>query len=145
MGDFVIANGLIYETPTIGAAPIGTFDLSAFTTSMTNTTERRQVFIETSFTRSFKQRSWLPKLSCDAPKNGALNQPQTDDIGMMGVETYPLGGGILTNPLVFGITAGTGLFVGEQGSVHISYDPRTEFFKYVFTLLPRDSYPCAPT
>ena len=54
----------------------------------------------------------------------------------MGVETYPLGGGP-AYPRVFGLTSGTGQFVRSEEVVNISYDPITQFFTDVFTLLPR--------
>ncbi|NBY23189.1 MAG: hypothetical protein EBQ73_10290, partial [Gammaproteobacteria bacterium] len=58
-----------------------------------------------------------------------------DDINVTGVETYPLGGGVPAYPRVFGLTSGTGQFVGVDGVVNISYDPTTQFFTYVFTLI----------
>jgi hypothetical protein len=138
IGDVVIANGLIYETPTNGATPVGTFDLSAVTTSFSNTTERRQVFVEASFDKSFIQKLNKSKVMCGTSKGyGIRNLAPTDDINLMGVETYPIGGGILTTPLTFGISAGTGQFVGTEGSVNIAYDPVTQFFTYTFTLLAR--------
>lgn len=138
LGDLVVANGLIFETPSDSATPVGTFDLSAITTSVNTTTERRQVFIETSFDKSFTRKMNKPKILCGTHKGFSLrNLAPTDDISLSGVETYPIGGGILTTPIVFGINSGVGQFVGASGSVHISYDPVTKFFAYEFTLLPR--------
>ena len=64
------------------------------------------------------------------------NLVPTDDINVMGVETYPLGGGA-AYPRVFGLTSGTGQFVRSEEVVNISYDPITQFFTDVFTLFPR--------
>lgn len=138
VGDLTIASGFIYQTPTDGATPVGTFDFSAITTSDNNSTERRQVFIETSFDPSFTRKLNHPRRLCGTSKSaGNVNLASTNDISMTGVETYPLGGGVLTTPIMFGISSGTGLFVGADGSVRITYDPSTQFFTYVFTLLPR--------
>lgn len=138
LGDLVIASGLIYEEPFDGAPPVGTFDLSAITTSVNNTNERRQVFIEASFDKSFTRKLNKSRTLCGTSQGfGVDNLGPTDDINLMGVETYPIGGGVLTTPIVFGISSGTGQFVGTEGSAHISYDPVTQFFTYVFTFLPR--------
>lgn len=138
LGDYLVASGIIYESPSESAAQIGVFDLTAFTTSVTATTERRQVFIETSFDKSYTRRTGPGKLFCGVNKNlGTMKSVPTDDLSLMGVETYPLGGGILTNPIRFGVSSGIGLFDGAEGSVEISFDPVTQFFTYTFTLLRR--------
>jgi hypothetical protein len=117
---------------------VGTFDLSAITTSVNTTTERRQVSIETSFNKSFTPKLNKSKILCGTSKGFSLrNLAPTDDVSLSGVETYPIGGGTLATPIVFGINSGIGQFVGASGSVHISYDPVTKFYAYEFTLLPR--------
>jgi hypothetical protein len=138
LGDMVIANGIVYASPIDGTDPIGTFDLSAITTSVNGATERRQLFIETSFNQSFKDKLNQTNRRCGTSKSRAdINLSQTSDINISGVETYPRGGGILSEPLVLGIGSGTGIFVGSRGQVKISYDPVRQFFTYTFTLLPR--------
>lgn len=138
LGDLVIASGLIYEAPFDGAPPVGTFDLSAITTSVNNTAERRQVFIETSFDKSFMRKPNKSRALCGTSQGfGVDSLAPTDDISLMGVETYPVGGGVLTTPIVLGISSGTGQFVGTEGSARISYDPVNQFFTYVFTFVPR--------
>jgi hypothetical protein len=138
LGDTVIANGLVYESPINGADPIGTFDLSAITTSVNGATERRQVFIETSFDQSFKDKLNQTNRRCGTSKNRAdIDVSPTNDINMSGVETYPTGGGILSEPIVLAVGSGTGIFVGARGQVKISHDPASQFFTYTFTLLPR--------
>jgi hypothetical protein len=135
--DTVIANGLVYESPINGADPIGTFDLSAITTSVNGATERRQVFIETSFDQSFKDKLNQTNRRCGTSKNRAdIDVSPTNDINMSGVETYPTGGGILSEPIVLAVGSGTGIFVGARGQVKISHDPASQFFTYTFTLLP---------
>ena len=137
LGDTVIANGLVYESPINGADPIGTFDLSAITTSVNGATERRQVFIETSFDQSFKDKLNQTNRRCGTSKNRAdIDVSPTNDINMSGVETYPTGGGILSEPIVLAVGSGTGIFVGARGQVKISHDPASQFFTYTFTLLP---------
>jgi hypothetical protein len=138
LGDMVIVNGLIYESPINGADPIGTFDLSSITTSVNGATERRQVFVETSFNQAFKE--WLSQSNrrCGTSKNRAdIEISSTNDINMSGVEKYPRGGGVFIDPVVLSIGSGTGIFVGSRGQVKISYDPVSQFFTYTFTLLPR--------
>ncbi len=138
LGDKVIANGLVYESPINGADPIGTFDLSAITTSVNGATERRQVFIETSFDQSFKDKLSQTNRRCGTSKNRAdIDVSPTNDINMSGVETYPTGGGILSESIVLAVDSGTGIFVGARGQVKISHDPASQFFTYTFTLLPR--------
>ena len=137
LGDTVIANGLVYESPINGADPIGTFDLSAITTSVNGATERRQVFIETSFDQSFKDKLNQTNRRCGTSKNRAdINVSPTNDSNMSGVETYPTGGGILSEPIVLAVGSGTGIFVGARGQVKISHDPASQFYPYTFTLLP---------
>jgi len=138
LGDMVIVNGLIYESPINGADPIGTFDLSSITTSVNGATERRQVFVETSFNQAFKE--WLSQSNrrCGTSKNRAdIEISSTNDINMSGVEKYPRGGGVFIDPVVLSIGSGTGIFVGSRGQVKISYDPVSQFFTYTFTLLSR--------
>lgn len=134
----VVVNGLIYETPTEAAPSIGTFDLSAIVTSVNNENERRQVFIETAFDPAYvnkliKEKKFCQRLIMKKPVDPDRSHP--DDIDMTGVETYPLGGGILTTPVVFGISAGDGRFIGVKGSVRITFDPATQFFTYTFTFV----------
>ena len=137
-GDLIIANGLIYETPTVGGTPIGTFDLNSITTSVNNETERRNVSMEISFDKSFIRRLNKTKILCGATKNFRVaNLAPTDDINVMGVGTYPIGGGFPSAPIVFGIATGIGQFVGAEGVDNISYDPTTHFWTHVLTLLPR--------
>jgi hypothetical protein len=127
----------VYESPINGADPIGTFDLSAITTSVNGATERRQVFIETSFDQSFKDKLNQTNRRCGTSKNRAdIDVSPTNDINMSGVETYPTGGGILSEPIVLAVGSGTGIFVGARGQVKISHDPASQFFTYTFTLLP---------
>ena len=138
LGDMVVANGLVYESPIDATDPIGTFDLSAITTSVKGATERRQVFIEASFNQSFKDKLDQANRRCGTSKNRAdISVSPTNDLSMSGVETYPTGGGILSEPIVLSIGSGTGIFVGARGQVKISYDPASQFFTYTFTLLPR--------
>jgi hypothetical protein len=138
LGDMVIVNGLIYESPINGADPIGTFDLSSITTSVNGATERRQVFVETSFNQAFKERLSQSNRRCGTSKNRAdIEISSTNDINMSGVEKYPRGGGVFIDPVVLSIGSGTGIFVGSRGQVKISYDPVSQFFTYTFTLLPR--------
>ena len=138
LGDMVVANGLIYERPVNGIPSIGTFDLSAIITSVNGASERRQVFIETSFNQSFKDELNQTNRRCGTSKNRAdVEISPTNDINLSGVETYPTGGGILSDPIVFSIDSGTGIFVGSRGQVKISFDPANQFFTYTFTLLPR--------
>lgn len=59
LGDSLIVSGLIYRKPDQASAPVGTFDLTAVTTSVTSDRERRQVSIELSFDRRFARRSWI--------------------------------------------------------------------------------------
>ncbi|NBS17722.1 MAG: hypothetical protein EBT06_13770 [Gammaproteobacteria bacterium] len=54
--------------PTLGAAPIGTFDMSSIIRSVNNMTGRPQVFIETSFDKSFMRQLNQPKSLCGASK-----------------------------------------------------------------------------
>ncbi len=90
LGDMVIANGLVYESPIDGTEPIGTFDLSAITTSVNVATERRQLFIETSFNQSFKDKLNQTNRRCGTSKNRAdINVSPTSDLNISGVETYP--------------------------------------------------------
>ena len=138
LGDMVIANGLVYERPIEGSEPIGTFDLSAITTSVNGATERRQVFREVSFNQSFKDKLNQINRRCGTSKNRVdISVSPTNDLNISGVETYPSGGGILSDPAVFSITSGTGIFVGARGQVKISHDSASQFFTYTFTLLPR--------
>ncbi len=64
--------------------------------------------------------------------------PWIFDVNVIGIKTYPLGGGVPAAPMIFGLTSGTGgQFVGVEGVVNITYDSTTRFFTYVFNLLPR--------
>lgn len=138
LGDMVVANGLVYKSPINGIPSIGTFDLSAVTTSVSGAAERRQVFIETSFNQAFKDELNQSNRRCGTSRNRAdIEVSPTNDLNLSGVETYPTGGGILSEPIVFSIDSGTGIFVGSRGQVKISFDPVTQFFTYTFTLLPR--------
>jgi hypothetical protein len=130
LGDSLVVSGLLYRTPDQSRAPVGTFDLTAVTTSVTGDRERRQVFIELSFDRRFARRSWISSLKAafKAPKQAA-------EVSLSGVEDYPLGGGIPDRPIVFGIDSGTGPFIGAEGTVAISYEPSTAFFAYSFKLI----------
>jgi hypothetical protein len=65
-----------------------------------------------------------------------LKKPkQSAGVGLTGVETYPLGGGIPDRPLAFGVSAGTGPFIGAEGTASIVYDEESEFFAYRFSLV----------
>lgn len=136
LGDMVLANGLIYPTILAGAEPVGTFDLLAFAASVTDTTERRQLSIGLSLGDAQSVKSGSSKRRCGFstyPRAGEL--APTNTLALNGVATYPVGGGILSNPIYLGISSGTGLLTGARGSVKISYDPQTQFFAYTLTLL----------
>ena len=124
IGDQVFANGLLYANPN-DSTPIGVFDLVAFTTSVEGAFERRQVFIELSIDRSFIRRAWYPALPEGAPGGEARS-----DLNLMGTETYPIGGGILVDPLQLGVSAGTGVFQDCRGMVTTTYDPSLQVFAY---------------
>lgn len=130
LGDSLIVSGLIYRKPDQASAPVGTFDLTAVTTSVTSDRERRQVSIELSFDRRFARRSWISNLKA------AFKQPkQAAEVSLAGVEDFPLGGGIPDRLTTFGVATGTGAFIGAEGTVSISYEPSTEFFIYGFKLV----------
>lgn len=136
VGDTVFANGSIYDSVSETASSIGVFDLSALTTSTDGFSERRQVFIELSFSEAFRKKA--PQLRGRCGLNASPRATQIapyDAINMMGVETYPPDGVILTNPIYLGVASGTGLFMGAQGTVKISYNPQTQLFTYTFSLL----------
>lgn len=129
LGDIVIAYGMVYKNPDLNGRPIGQFDLSAITTSVERATERREVSIELSFNKGYARKSWIAKLEPSFRAKG-----QADEVNITGVETYPVGGGILERPLTLGISTGTGQFIGAVGTSTISYNTSTEFFTYRFDL-----------
>ena len=129
IGDVVIAYGKVYKDADPNGRPIGRFDLSAITTSVEGGTERREVSIELSFNKGYAQKSWIAKLKPSFKSKG-----QADEISITGVETYPVGGGILERPLTLGISTGTGQFIGAIGTSTISYNTSTELFTYRFEL-----------
>lgn len=130
LGDSVIVSGLVYRAPDLAGAPVGTFDFVSITTSIGEVTERRQVSIEVSFNKRFARRSWIAEL------DESLKRPkQSAGVSLTGVETYPLGGGIPDRPLAFGVSAGTGPFIGAEGTASIVYDEESEFFTYRFSLV----------
>ncbi len=129
IGDVVIAYGKVYKNPALSGTPVGRFDLSAITTSIDGDTERREVSIELSFNRAFARKSWIAKLEPNFKAKW-----QSDEVSINGVETYPVGGGILDRPLTLGISTGTGQFIGAVGTATISYSPSTEFFTYTLEI-----------
>lgn len=130
LGDSLIVSGLVYRKPDQASAPVGSFDLTAVTTSVSSDRERRQVSIELSFDRTFARRSWISNLKA------AFKQPkQATEVSLTGVEAYPLGGGIPDRPIAFGVATGTGAFIGAEGTALITYQPSTEFFAYSFKLI----------
>ena len=132
LGDQVVASGVLYASPD-DSRPIGIFDLVAFTTSVQGQYERRQVFIELSIDNEYIQGSWLSGLSLDASQNTGRS-----DLNLMGVETYPTGGGILVQPLQLGLSAGTGAFLHADGFARITYDPAGKLFSYNVSIFNRD-------
>ena len=56
-------------------------------------------------------------------------------MSLTGVESYPLGGGIPDRPITYGVSAGTGPFIGAEGTATIVYDQDSEFFTYRFSLV----------
>lgn len=130
LGDSVIVNGLIYGDTDFNKPAIGVFDLSAVTTSVGEKRERRDVSVELSFNKSFARRSWISKL-----RPAFKASKQADAINLSGIESYPVGGGILDEPLTLGVTTGTGRFIGTEGTVTIHYDPTNALFTYAFTLV----------
>lgn len=136
VGDTVYANGEIIQSASSSALSLGVFDLSAFATSADGSSERRQVFIEMSFNEAFRKKAPQLRHRCGFNASPRATQLAPNDaINMMGVETYPPDGGILTNPIYLGITSGTGLFMGARGSVRISYNPGNQIFTYTISLL----------
>jgi hypothetical protein len=126
LGDSVIANGIVYKESSPTSKPIGTMDLFATTTSTSESTERRLVTIELSFSPEFARKSWISELNTKAPGN----KKRPSDINLTGIETYPIGGGILNEPLILGGTAGTGWFTGAEGTAKIAYDASEQLFIY---------------
>lgn len=130
LGDSLVVSGLVYRRPDLSGAPVGSFDLVSVTTSVGTERERRQVSIELSFDQRFARRSWISKL-----QPAFKSSKQAAEVCLTGVETYPLGGGIPDRPIVFGVSTGTGSFVGAEGTVSIAYEPSTQFFAYSFRLV----------
>jgi hypothetical protein len=130
LGDSVIVSGLVYRTPDLTGAPVGTFDLVSVTTSVGEDTERRQVSIELSFNKRYARRSWIAELDGSFKKT-----KQSAEVSLTGVESYPLGGGIPDRPITYGVSAGTGPFIGAEGTATIVYDQDSEFFTYRFSLV----------
>ncbi len=128
LGDQVIASGLLYRKPT-DQTPIGTLDLSAITTSAGDTIERRQVFIELALNNSYLRRSPLGDLRPSSSRRFSHS-----DINLVGVETYPIGGGILQAPLRLGVSAGTGTFLRADGLATITYNDSSRIFTYDLNL-----------
>lgn len=128
LGDQVIASGLLYRKPT-DQTPIGTFDLSAITTSAGDTTERRQVFIELALDNTYLRRSPFGDL-----RRSSSRRFSRSDINLAGVETYPIGGGILQTPLRLGVSTGTGTFLRADGLATITYDDSSQIFTYDLNL-----------
>lgn len=136
VGDTVYANGDIFQSASSSASSLGVFDLSAFATSADGTSERRQVFNEMSFNEAFRKKAPQLRHRCGFNASPRATQLAPNDaLNMMGVETYPPDGAILTSPIYFGITSGTGLFMGARGTVKISYNPSTQIFTYTISLL----------
>jgi len=129
LGDILIVSGLVYRRPT-GGSPIGTFDYTAVTTSVGVTDERRQAFAEVSFNKKYARRSWISKL-----KPAIKTRDQRDEVSLSGVETFPLGGGLPNRLNSYGVTTGTGQFIGAEGTVNIFYDPGNQAFAYEFSLV----------
>jgi hypothetical protein len=130
LGDSLIVSGLVYRKPRPTGAPIGTFDLASVTTYVGKATERRLVSIELTFKKRYARRSWIAKLD-----GLSKDKKQPAEVFLTGVETYPLGGGLPDRPIVFGVTAGIGAFVGAEGTASIAYDRESEFFAYRFNLV----------
>ena len=130
LGDSVIVSGLVYRNPDVDSPPIGTFDIISITTSIGDVTERRQVSIELSFNKRFAKRSWISEL--DGPFK---KLKQLSEVSLNGVETFPLGGGLPSGPISFGVSTGTGRFAGIEGTASIVYDRESEFFTYSFNLI----------
>ena len=135
LGDQVIAAGTVFRDSAC-TFPVGTFDLTAFVTSVDDDLEKRQVLIGLSIDRSYVRHSWMKGLRGHSRKglsSSAARQKQST-INLAGVATYPINGAILSDPIVLGVDAGTGDFVRTDGEAHISYGPSTQTFAYEFHL-----------
>jgi hypothetical protein len=130
LGDMLVVSGLVYKNPALSGSPVGTFDFTAVTTSVGEIDERRQVFVEVSFSKKYARRSWISNLE------PAIKTPgQRAEVSLSGVETFPLGGGLPNRLNAYGVTTGTGQFLGAEGVVNISYDPVNQAFAYEFSLV----------
>jgi hypothetical protein len=140
-GDLVVVKGALLAAPDAKSAPIGTFDLSAIVVTVAPPRERRQVFIELSFSKGAAERvlpgaSKMAALAAAAsPDFAKISAGRNDDLALAGVETYPAGGGILDTPLVLSVVGGTGAFIGARGQAVINYAPASQTFSYAVTLL----------
>ena len=130
LGDSLIVSGLAYRKPDLSGEPIGTFDLTAVTTSISDVAERRELSIELTFNRKFAKRSWIAELK------PAFKRPkQAAEVSLTGIETFPLNGAILDRGISFGVATGTGPFIGADGTASITYNPTNQFYTYRFDLI----------
>ena len=150
----MIANGNVFLDPAATGAVVGRMDLTAITTAVGNTTERRQLFIEIALDPGVAPDLYAPFASLKASllPGGGVNATDStaatfvralaaagDALELSGVETYPLGGSISppSKPLVLAVTGGTGAFFGASGGVVIETmrNGPPPVFRYTFMLL----------
>lgn len=130
LGDEVIISGLIYRDSSLTGSPVGTFDTITTTTSVGDVTERRLVLVELEFNKKYAKRSWISELRGPFKK---LKQPA--ELSLSGVETFPLGGGILEGPINLGVSSGIGPFAGVEGTASIAYDQVSKLFTFRVNLV----------
>lgn len=134
-GDEIVADGLLYSTPTLDGPPIGRQDFVAVVTSVQSATERRHISIELDFTDGAWAQKHLGLREKAAGVTGVKTADGASGLQLVGVETWPSGGGILRDPLTLAIVGGTGAFFGARGQATISLlDAPTQKFKFVIVL-----------
>ena len=153
LGDETIASGDLFENANATGAPAGRFDLTSITTALlpgtTPPQERRKVLIELAFNPGAVPNFYSPiaTFKSSLPGFGGGNNDTTaaaysralassgDSLQLVGVETYPLGGGLPTAPVVYAVTGGTGALVGARGQALIDFDSAAGVFRYTLMLL----------
>lgn len=130
LGDSAIGSGLIYSAPNSNKSPIGHFDFISTVTSIDEAGLRFITSIELSFKKNYSKRSWISRLQ---PAFNAKHQDNA--IYVAGVGYHQLDGGMWSRPLTLGVTAGTGCFIGTEGTAVVNRDSASGFDIYSFQLL----------
>ena len=130
LGDSVIGSGLIYASANSNKSPIGHFDFTSTVTSVDEAGLRFITSVELSFKKNYSKRSWISQLQ------PAFNAKRQDNVvNATGVGYNQLDGGMWIRPLTLGVAAGTGSFIGAEGTAVVKRDSSSGFDIYSFQLL----------